>query len=81
MASKHRVVRVHGGRLVNGGPRVELAAQLDAASGDGFELVDTFTVDDNLYLVLRREVGSEACSSEPETPRPPGISWAGDPDT
>ncbi len=70
MAAEHRVVRVHGGRLVNEGPRVDLASQLDVASADGFELVDTFTIDDNLYLMLRREAvsGSRAGSDPPDAP-------------
>ncbi|MDA8147899.1 MAG: hypothetical protein M0Z93_03860 [Actinomycetota bacterium] len=58
MATEHRVVRVHGGRLVNEDPRVDLASQLDVASAEGFALVDTFTIDDNLYLVLRRQTGA-----------------------
>ena len=35
MASTHRGLRVHGGRLVNAEPRQELEAGLDAASADG----------------------------------------------
>ncbi len=54
MTDSHRVLRVHGGRLVVDERRLELETGLDAAAADGFELVDSFTVDDNVYLVLRR---------------------------
>jgi len=54
MASVHRVLRVHGGRLVNAEPRRSLEEELDAASVDGFEVVESFVVDDNVYLVMRR---------------------------
>lgn len=50
----HRVLRVHGGRLVVAGRRLDLEAALDSAAAEGFELLDSFTVDDNVYLVLRR---------------------------
>jgi hypothetical protein len=50
----HRVLRVHGGRLVVDERRLELETGLDAAAAEGFELVNSFTVDDNVYLVLRR---------------------------
>jgi len=76
MATEHRIVRVHGGRLVNEGPRVDLASQLDVAGAEGFDLVDTFTIDDNLYLVLRRQTGTGSGSasgpgsgSDPSGPR------------
>ena len=36
--------------------RLELEAELDSAAGEGFDLVNSFTVDDNVYLVLRRVV-------------------------
>ncbi len=52
----HRVLRVHGGRLVVAERRLELEAELDAAAGEGFDLVNSFTVDDNVYLVLRRSL-------------------------
>jgi hypothetical protein len=55
MSATHRVLRVHGGRLVVTERRLELEAELDAASAEGFDLFDSFTVDDNVYLVLRRE--------------------------
>jgi hypothetical protein len=45
---------VHGGRLVVDERRLELEQGLDAAAAEGFELVDSFTVDDSVYLVLRR---------------------------
>jgi hypothetical protein len=54
MASTHRVLRVHGGRLVVAEPRRELEEQLDAASAEGFDLAGTVAVDDNVYLILRR---------------------------
>jgi hypothetical protein len=54
MTASHRVLRVHGGRLVVAERRLELEAELDAAGADGFDLVQSFTVDDNVYLVLRR---------------------------
>jgi hypothetical protein len=50
----HRVLRVHGGRLVVAERRLELEEELDAAADEGFELAGSFTVDDNVYLVLRR---------------------------
>jgi hypothetical protein len=54
MTTSHRVLRVHGGRLVVDERRLELETGLDAAAAEGFDLVDSFTVDDNVYLVLRR---------------------------
>jgi hypothetical protein len=51
----HRVMRVHGGRLVVGERRVELEAELDSAARDGFLMIGSFVVDDNVYLVLRRD--------------------------
>lgn len=54
MAATHRLLRIHGGRLVNAEPRAELTGELDAAAAEGFELVNSFAVDDNVYLVLRR---------------------------
>ncbi len=50
----HRVLRVHGGRLVVPERRLELEEELDAVAVEGFDLVNSFTVDDNVYLVLRR---------------------------
>jgi hypothetical protein len=59
VSASHRVLRVHGGRLVVDQRRLELETGLDAAAAEGFELVDSFTVDENVYLVLRRpEEGS-----------------------
>jgi hypothetical protein len=55
VTSVHRVLRVHGGRLVVSERRLELESELDAASAEGFELFNSFTVDDNVYLVLRRD--------------------------
>ena len=54
MTTNHRVLRVHGGRLVVDERRLELEVGLDDAAAEGFELVNSFTVDDNVYLVLRR---------------------------
>ncbi len=54
MSTSHRVLRVQGGRLVVGERRTELEAELDAAAADGYALLDTFVVDDNVYLVLAR---------------------------
>jgi hypothetical protein len=34
--------------------RLELEEELDTAAAEGFDLVNSFTVDDNVYLVLRR---------------------------
>jgi len=54
VSADHRVLRVHGGRLVVDERRLELEAGLDAAAAEGFEVVNSFTVDDSVYLVLRR---------------------------
>jgi hypothetical protein len=54
VSDRHRVLRVHGGRLVVDERRLELEAGLDSAAAEGFELIDSFAVDDNVYLVLRR---------------------------
>ncbi len=59
MTPAHRVLRVHGGRLVVAERRLDLESELDAAAAEGFELVNSFAVDDNVYLVLRRQ-GDEA---------------------
>ncbi len=48
----HRILRVHGGRLVVPERRTELAEELDAQAADGFTLVHSIVVDDNVYLVL-----------------------------
>ncbi len=58
MTSHHRVLRVHGGRLVVSERRVELEGELDRALSDGFELIQSFVVDDNVYLVLRQGAAS-----------------------
>lgn len=52
MPTTHRLLRIHGGRLVNAEPRAELESALDDASAEGFALVNSFAVDDNVYLVL-----------------------------
>ncbi|HEY7915581.1 MAG TPA: hypothetical protein VIC86_01265 [Acidimicrobiales bacterium] len=54
MTADHRVLRVHGGRLVVAERRIDLETELDAAAAEGYQLVNSFTVDDNVYLVLRR---------------------------
>jgi hypothetical protein len=51
----HRVLRVHGGRLVVAERRLDLETELDSAAADGFVLVNSFAVDDNVYLVLRND--------------------------
>jgi hypothetical protein len=50
---RHRVLRVHGGRLVVPERRLELERELDTAVEEGYALVNSFTVDDNVYLVLQ----------------------------
>jgi hypothetical protein len=52
--SSHRVLRIQGGRLVNAEPRADLESALDDASAEGFGVVSTFAVDDNVYLVLSK---------------------------
>jgi hypothetical protein len=52
-AHRHRVLRVQGGRLVVSERRDELEAELDAAAAEGFVLIDSFVVDDNVYLLMR----------------------------
>jgi hypothetical protein len=51
---RHQVLRVHGGRLVVDERRLELETALDVAAAEGYDLIDSFTVDDNVYLILRR---------------------------
>ncbi len=53
--SIHRILRVQGGRLVVGERRLELEHELDTAATEGYLLVESFAVDDNVYLVLRRD--------------------------
>ncbi len=48
----HKILRVHGGRLVVADRRTELAEELDAQAALGFTVVHSFAVDDNVYLVL-----------------------------
>jgi hypothetical protein len=50
--TRHRVLRVHGGRLVVAERRVELEGELDALAAQGFAIINSFAVDDNIYLVL-----------------------------
>lgn len=54
MSAEHRLLRVHGGRLVVAERRLEVEVELDKAAEEGFELAESFAVDDNVYLVLRR---------------------------
>ncbi len=49
------MLRVQGGRLVVPERRLELEAELDAAAAEGFVLSSSFTVDDNVYLVMVAE--------------------------
>ncbi len=46
---------MHGGRLVVAERRVELEGELDALAAQGYTLVNSFAVDDNVYLVLAAE--------------------------
>jgi hypothetical protein len=55
---RHRVLRVHGGRLVVAERRLELERELDAAVAEGYSLVNSFAVDDNVYLVLQIDDGA-----------------------
>ena len=55
MALTHRVLRVHGGRLVIAERRADLEAELDTAASEGYLLVESFVVDDNVYLVLQND--------------------------
>jgi hypothetical protein len=50
--TRHRVLRVHGGRLVVAERRVELEGELDALAAQGFTIINSFAVDENVYLVL-----------------------------
>jgi hypothetical protein len=52
--STHRVLRVHGGRLVVAERRVELQNELDELDAGGYHLATSFVVDDNVYLIMRR---------------------------
>jgi hypothetical protein len=51
----HRVLRIHGGRLVNVEPRHSLEEELDKQGSEGYEVINSFAVDDNVYLVLRNQ--------------------------
>ena len=53
--TKHKVLRVHGGRLVVAERRVELEGELDSLAAQGWTLFNSFAVDDNVYLVLSAE--------------------------
>jgi hypothetical protein len=55
--ASHRILRIQGGRLVNAEPRADLESALDDASAEGFGVVTTFAVDDNVYLVLSKPRG------------------------
>jgi hypothetical protein len=50
--TRHKVLRVHGGRLVVAERRVELESELDALANQGYLLVNSFAIDDNVYLVM-----------------------------
>ena len=62
MPQAHRVLRVQGGRLVVAERRHELEKELDTALEQGYQLIDSFTVDDNVYLVMRRPDGETVSS-------------------
>jgi hypothetical protein len=68
--STHRVLRIQGGRLVNAEPRADLVSALDVASAEGFRVVTTFSVDDNVYVVLSRPVDEDPVL--PGSPSVPG---------
>ena len=53
--TRHKVLRVHGGRLVSAERRVELEGELDALAAQGYTLAHSFPVDDNVYLVMTAE--------------------------
>ena len=53
--TKHKVLRVHGGRLVVAERRVELEGELDSLAAQGWILANSFAVDDSVYLVLSAE--------------------------
>jgi len=50
--TKHKVLRIHGGRLVVAERRLELEGELDALAVQGFVIVNSFAIDDNVYLVM-----------------------------
>ncbi len=52
---RHKVLRLHGGRLVVAERRVELEGELDALAAQGYTLVNSFAVDENVYLVMAAE--------------------------
>ena len=56
--TRHKVLRVHGGRLVAAERRVELEEALDELASQGYSILHTFAVDDNVYLVLATEDGA-----------------------
>ena len=53
--TKHKVLRVHGGRLVVAERRVELETELDSLHAEGYALINSFAIDDNVYLVMAAE--------------------------
>ena len=53
--TKHKVLRVHGGRLVVAERRVELEGELDSLDAQGWTLANSFAVEDSVYLVLTAE--------------------------
>jgi hypothetical protein len=50
--TRHKVLRVHGGRLVVAERRVELESELDALAAEGYTLFNSFAIDDNVYQVM-----------------------------
>jgi hypothetical protein len=55
MTAVHRVLRVQGGRLVVAERRLELESELDQATAEGFAIINSFAVDDNVYFILQRD--------------------------
>ena len=50
--TKHRVLRLHGGRLVVAERRLELEGELDTLAAQGFSIVNSVAIDDNVYLIM-----------------------------
>ena len=50
----HRVLRVHGGRLVVSRAPARVGVRTGCRRGRGLRIVNSFAVDDNVYLVLHR---------------------------
>jgi len=72
--STHRILRVHGGRLVVAERRIELQNELDELDSAGFHLVTSFVVDDNVYLVMQRPEEHTVDRAPARRPRATGKS-------